>query len=111
MGDKFYTYLLQSQVDQSFYIGQTKDLEQRLILHNEGHSKSTMAKRPWKIVYFEVFDTRSEAIKRERFLGKDNNSKIYTSFISQSLANTEKEISFHFNSFSPSIFDHMKKEV
>ena len=77
MEDKFFTYLLQSQLDQSFYIGQTKDLEQRLILHNEGNTKSTMAKRPWKIVYFEVFDTRSEAIQRERFLKKQRNKAFY----------------------------------
>ena len=81
MEDKFYTYLLQSQLDQSFYIGQTKDLEQRLILHNEGHTKSTMAKRPWKIVYFEVFDTRSEAIQRERFLKKQRNKAFYQRLI------------------------------
>ena len=81
MGDKFYTYLLQSQVDQSFYIGQTKDLEQRLILHNEGHTKSTLAKRPWKIVYFEVFDTRAHAIQRERFLKKQRNKAFYQRLI------------------------------
>ena len=81
MEDKFFTYLLQSQLDQSFYIGQTKDLEQRLILHNEGNTKSTMAKRPWKIVYFEVFDTRSEAIQRERFLKKQRNKAFYQRLI------------------------------
>ena len=81
MEDKFFTYILQSQLDQSFYIGQTKDLEQRLILHNEGNTKSTMAKRPWKIVYFEVFDTRSEAIQRERFLKKQRNKAFYQRLI------------------------------
>ena len=81
MEDKFYTYLLQSQFDKSFYIGQTKNLEQRLILHNKGHTKSTMAKRPWKIVYFEVFDTRSEAIQRERFLKKQRNKAFYQRLI------------------------------
>ena len=84
MEDKFFTYILQSQLDQSFYIGQTKDLEQRLILHNEGNTKSTMAKRPWKIVYFEVFDTRSEAIQRERFLKKQRNKAFYQRLIDTS---------------------------
>jgi putative endonuclease len=33
----FYVYILQSKVDNSFYIGQTKDLDKRLVLHNEDY--------------------------------------------------------------------------
>ena len=66
----FFTYILQSQQDKSFYIGYSSNLEKRLREHNEGLSKYTKRKIPWKMVYFEVFETKSEAIKREVFLKK-----------------------------------------
>lgn len=77
----FYVYILQSKVDNSFYIGQTNDLDKRLVLHNEGLSKYTSRKRPWKVVYFEEYNTRTEAIQRERFLKKQRNSAFYKSLI------------------------------
>ncbi|MDX1762156.1 MAG: GIY-YIG nuclease family protein [Christiangramia sp.] len=49
----YFVYILQSLKDQTFYIGQTEDLQKRLNLHNEGQSRYTSKKVPWKIVYFE----------------------------------------------------------
>ena len=68
--DKFLTYILQSELDESFYIGYTSDLKRRLEYHNSGKSKFTSKKIPWKIVYFERFDSKSKAIKRENFFKK-----------------------------------------
>jgi putative endonuclease len=62
----FSTYILWSESLQRFYIGQTDDLDARLAYHNAGHVKSTRAGRPWQRVYHETFDTRSEAVRRER---------------------------------------------
>ena len=56
----YYTYILQSEKDQSFYIGYTSNLEHRLYEHNEGFSRYTKHKRPWKIVYFEKFEEKSD---------------------------------------------------
>jgi putative endonuclease len=61
----FFVYIIQSQVDQSLYIGQTGNLQDRLSRHNQGRSKYTKTRRPWEIVYFEEFTTRSQAVKRE----------------------------------------------
>ncbi|MBK7342328.1 MAG: GIY-YIG nuclease family protein [Saprospiraceae bacterium] len=69
----FYVYILKSQLDGSFYIGQTADLEKRLTQHNEGESRTTSKKRPWSIAYSEQFDSRSDAIRREHFLKKQRN--------------------------------------
>jgi len=77
----FYVYILQSKVDNSFYVGQTKDLDKRLVLHNEESSKYTSRKRPWKVVYFEEYNTRTEAIQRERIFKKQRNSTFYKSLI------------------------------
>lgn len=73
----FYVYLLQSDVDSSFYVGYTENLEQRLKQHNSGESKYTSRKVPWKLVYFENFETKSEALKRECFLKKQRNKDFY----------------------------------
>ncbi len=58
----FYVYIIESKKDSSFYIGQTNDLKKRLSFHNQGLSKYTSRKRPWHIVYFEEYNTRTEAI-------------------------------------------------
>lgn len=53
--------------DFSFYIGQCNDLDKRMSKHFDGLSKYTATKRPWKLVYFELYKTRTEAIKREKY--------------------------------------------
>jgi putative endonuclease len=52
-------------MDNSFYIGTAQILEERLLRHNQGRSKYTKAKRPWRLVYFEKHPDRSSASKRE----------------------------------------------
>jgi len=55
------------------YIGQTSDLEKRLqrhngILKNKKSSYTSKNKGVWEILYKENFDTRKEAITREKEL-------------------------------------------
>jgi putative endonuclease len=69
----FYVYILKSQKDQSFYIGYTTDLIARVKEHNEGFTRYTKLKRPWDLVYSEEFETKKEALIRERFLKKQKN--------------------------------------
>ncbi len=62
-----YVYLLIS--DEGFhYIGQTPDLNRRLSEHNSHISHSTKHGNNWKIIYTEEFSSRSEAMKREKWL-------------------------------------------
>jgi len=63
----FYVYILQSEVGKRLYTGFTSDLTQRIGQHNNGVTKSTKNRGPWKLVYHEVFATRSEAMAREKF--------------------------------------------
>ena len=64
----YFTYILQSEKDESYYIGYTIDIENRLWEHNEGRTGYTKSKRPWNLVYKEEFQTRREAMARERWL-------------------------------------------
>ena len=60
-----YTYIVKC-CDGSFYTGWTTDLEKRLKAHNEGKgAKYTRARRPVELVYWEFYNNRSEAQKRE----------------------------------------------
>ena len=72
----YHVYILQSLSDGSYYIGSTKDLDARVLHHNQGRSKYTRARRPWNLVYSEDFDSRSEAMAREREI-KARKSKDY----------------------------------
>ena len=72
----FYVYIIKSGKDGSFYTGQCQDIEERLIRHNKGYTKSTKAKMPWHLVYSEQYDTRSEAIRRELHIKKQK-SRLY----------------------------------
>src|SRR5699024_1292439 len=63
----FFTYVLKSLSHDYFYKGHCQDLEQRIKQHNRGKTKSIKAYRPFKIVYFETFNSRKEAVLREKY--------------------------------------------
>ena len=61
----FFVYFLECR-DKTFYCGYTNDLMKRIETHNKGKgAKYTIKRRPVKLVYFEEFKTKSEAMKRE----------------------------------------------
>ena len=62
----YFVYILESQQDGSFYIGYTSDLTKRIVYHNSGRSTYTRKKQPWKLIYFEKFTEKRDAIIRER---------------------------------------------
>jgi putative endonuclease len=64
----YFIYAIKSRVDNRLYIGFTKDLERRIMEHNQGKTKSTKGFRPWDLIYNESAQTRLEARKREKYL-------------------------------------------
>ena len=60
-----YTYILKC-ADGTLYTGWTNDVEKRVKIHNEGKgAKYTKYRRPVELVYYETFQTKSEAMRRE----------------------------------------------
>ncbi|WP_092337747.1 GIY-YIG nuclease family protein [Butyrivibrio sp. M55] len=60
-----YTYIVEC-ADGSLYCGWTNDLDKRIKDHNAGKgAKYTKTRLPVKLVYFEEFDTKEEAMSRE----------------------------------------------
>jgi len=67
---KNYVYILRCN-DDTLYTGWTNDLENRLKMHNSGMgAKYTRGRGPCELVYFETFDTKQEAQKREYAIKK-----------------------------------------
>jgi putative endonuclease len=64
---KYFVYVLKSEIDGRLYKGQTTDIEKRIKEHNSGKTKSTKGYMPWKLVYFETFETREESVLREKY--------------------------------------------
>ncbi len=60
-----YVYILRCS-DGTLYTGYTNDLENRIKVHNSGKgAKYTRCRLPVKVVYYEKYETKSEAMKRE----------------------------------------------
>ena len=64
----FYTYVLQSQKDEGFYAGFTENLKLRFEQHNKSLVESTKDRRPLKLIYYEACISKSDAIRREKYL-------------------------------------------
>jgi putative endonuclease len=60
-------YILKSDETVRYYKGSCEEIEKRLANHNSGKVKSTKAFKPWSLHYSEVFESKSDALKRERF--------------------------------------------
>lgn len=65
---KIFVYVIRSQVDERDYVGLTQSIERRLKEHNSGKTKSTKGYRPWKLLFFEEYNDRKVARKREKYL-------------------------------------------
>ena len=62
------TYILLCS-DNSFYVGYAANLKKRLFEHNHKQGSFYLhSKIPVKLVYYENYNTKEEAIKRERQL-------------------------------------------
>ncbi len=70
-----YVYILKCS-DNTLYTGWTNNLEKRIKTHNLGKgAKYTKSRLPVELVYFEVYESKSEALKREAEIKKMNRAK------------------------------------
>ena len=65
-----YVYILQSLKQNIIYVGYTSNLKQRVDSHNNSNSSNdfTYRNRPWKLVYYESYLDKQDAIDRENNL-------------------------------------------
>ena len=62
----YLVYIIQSEVDNTYYKGFTENPENRTWEHNNGKSRYTSKKILWRLVYLEEYDTKREALIREK---------------------------------------------
>ncbi|MCH8287264.1 GIY-YIG nuclease family protein [candidate division KSB1 bacterium] len=73
----YYTYVLKSLKNGSFYIGYTRHLQKRIRQHNAGKSSYTTKHRPYKLVHHEKFESKQGAVEKEKYLKSLKNIKGY----------------------------------
>ncbi|MFC1524849.1 GIY-YIG nuclease family protein [Planctomycetota bacterium] len=62
-----YVYVLKSLKDKKLYVGHTSDLKKRVQRHNHGLNIATKTRRPLKLLFYEAFINKSDAIRDELF--------------------------------------------
>lgn len=63
---EYWVYIIESEKDGRWYIGQTNDLARRVRDHNRGYSNYTKKFRPWHLYASKIFTDRAEAMRVER---------------------------------------------
>ena len=77
-----YIYILYSEVLDRYYIGSTKDISKRIEKHLQSKKGFTSRAKDWKLKYSEVFDEKSDALKRERQIKSWKSRKLIEELIS-----------------------------
>jgi putative endonuclease len=65
---KCFVYIIYSEKLNLFYKGQTQNLDKRIERHNNESEKATKNGCPWKLIWSDSKDSRSEALKLENKL-------------------------------------------
>jgi putative endonuclease len=82
--EEFVVYILYSPNFNKNYTGFTANLIDRFKSHNKLVTKGyTLIYRPWKVIHFEFFDSKSQAIKSEKYL----KSEVGREFIQKIISN------------------------
>ncbi len=72
----FYIYILECQDDKSWYTGYTANLRKRVGEHQNGKGcRASSMKKNWKLIYYEAYIDKKDAIGRERFLKSGSGRK------------------------------------
>ena len=59
------------------YVGYTNNLEKRIDTHNKGKGAKFTRGNKWRLIYYEIFSDKSNALKREYSLKKDRKLRNY----------------------------------
>jgi putative endonuclease len=82
--EEFVVYILFSEDYGKTYVGYTSNLIERFKSHNYLSKKGyTIKFRPWQVIYVEFFITKSEALKREKFLKSGKGREFIKEIISK----------------------------
>ncbi len=63
----YYVYVLQSLKTDWIYVGSTSDLRKRFKSHNDGENLSTKGYLPFKLIFYEAYLSKKDALRREEY--------------------------------------------
>ena len=72
----YFVYMLKEKSSNTTYVGYTKNLENRIKLHNFGKGAKFTRGRKWKLIYSEHIENKAKAISRENYIKKIENLEI-----------------------------------
>ncbi|MGB9883129.1 MAG: GIY-YIG nuclease family protein [Microgenomates group bacterium] len=81
----FYVYVLFSLKDKHFYIGYTNDLKRRIKQHLSGKTKSLRHRKELKLIYFEGFLNKKDALEKEKFYKSGRGHEVLNKILKNSL--------------------------
>jgi len=64
----YYVYIIKSQKKGKLYKGFSKNIKRRIKEHNSGNVTFTKPDKPWKLIYYEAFDNKIDALLEEKFI-------------------------------------------
>ena len=64
----YFVYVLFSLKDKKLYTRFSTNLKKRILYHNKGLNTSTANRRPLKIIFYEAYINKEDALKRENYL-------------------------------------------
>ena len=69
----YFVYLIANRKNKKLttYVGYTQNIKKRINLHNKGKGAKFTRGRKWKLMYFEKYNTRKDALSREYYIKKD----------------------------------------
>jgi len=78
----YFVYILFSDSLNRYYIGSTKDIVRRIEAHLWNHKGFTSKAKDWQLRYQEVFETKIEALTREKHIKRWKSRKMIEKLIS-----------------------------
>jgi putative endonuclease len=90
-----FVYVLYSLKDHKLYKGATSNIQKRFLKHNSGGSKSTANRKPFVLVHVEIFQQKSDALKRELYIKSlEGGSKLIEFLNKQNILNQNGQLNF-----------------
>jgi len=81
----YYVYVLLSEKNDQLYVGRTSDLQKRINEHQTGKVQTTNRLNPMKLIFFEGFIAKADAIRRERYFKTSKGKSSLKQIIRESL--------------------------
>ena len=81
----FYVYVFLC-ADKKMYVGYTQDLRKRVARHQKGQVNSTKARLPVKLIFYESYINKYDALRREKYLKTSKGKQTLTSMLKETFA-------------------------